>query len=320
MRMLPMERPATSFKTFASRRRALAALALLLLPAHGYGAVQLSYTVDDKALRAAVSGTQLTFTLFFDAACTGFGFPLPAVSIDDVDLIERIKRFRPIGGVKPPNTARLTEVISLLSPNLGQTIAITVTGTGIVPVGGACQLQYSSLSGSTLPCASQSGDEVTFSGCNVNIVNGWGNTGATNGLGNLVIGYNDDNEFPAPKDRSGSHNLVIGDDHTYSSDSGLVAGAENSVTATGATALGFGNIASADGATVTGGRGNLASGPYSTVSGGLQNEAGANFANDATVSGGGFNVAAGHGSTVSGGDCNYAGPGPAPSCTSQLGG
>ena len=65
-----------------------------------------------------------------------------------------------------------------------------------------------------------------FSGCNVQIVNGEGDTETTNELGNLIVGYNK-NEFGAS--RSGSHNLVVGDHHEYSSFGGFVAGVANTI-------------------------------------------------------------------------------------------
>ena len=44
-----------------------------------------------------------------------------------------------------------------------------------------------------LPCASQVGNDVYFEGCNVHVLSGSGATdGAINGLGNLVVGYNED--------------------------------------------------------------------------------------------------------------------------------
>jgi hypothetical protein len=45
--------------------------------------------------------------------------------------------------------------------------------------------------GTAVPCASQVGTEVFFTGCNVNIQSGSGSTdGPVNGLGNLSVGYN----------------------------------------------------------------------------------------------------------------------------------
>ncbi len=48
-----------------------------------------------------------------------------------------------------------------------------------------------------LACQTMVGNEVYFTGCNVNIRSGSGSTnGPVNGLGNLIVGYN---EPPAPR-------------------------------------------------------------------------------------------------------------------------
>ena len=82
-----------------------------------------------------------------------------------------------------------------------------------------------------------------------------------NGTGNLIIGYN---EAPqelgtGPNDRSGSHNLVIGAQHIYTSTGGLIAGFHNRL---------FGPSAS-----VTGGTLNTAGRPYTSISGGSEHYA-----------------------------------------------
>ena len=96
--------------------------------------------------------------------------------------------------------------------------------------------------------------DIVFEGCNVHIRNGTGRTNSKNGTSNLIIGYNEDDELVTPKseasdygpnDRSGSHNLVIGPEHTYSSYGGLVAGYRNTVSGTYASVSGGGqNVAS----------------------------------------------------------------------------
>lgn len=55
---------------------------------------------------------------------------------------------------------------------------------------------------------------VLISAANLQLVNGSGVTDSVNGLGNFVVGYNASNE--AFVDRFGSHNLVVGDDQSYS--------------------------------------------------------------------------------------------------------
>ena len=96
-------------------------------------------------------------------------------------------------------------------------------------------------------------DSVVFSGANVYVRSGGGATdAAVNGLGNLIVGYGTDEG--TSDDRTGSHNLVIGDDHAWSSYAGLVAG--------------YANTLSGPYASVTGGWANTASGQRASVSGG----------------------------------------------------
>ena len=49
-------------------------------------------------------------------------------------------------------------------------------------------------------------------GANLRLVNGTGKTETANGLGNLIVGYNETRREPCngPNDRTGSHNVIIG--------------------------------------------------------------------------------------------------------------
>ena len=187
---------------------------------------------------------------------------------------------------------------------------------------------------------------IRFTGVNVQIVNGLGATNgnpdnpnfldpavtATNGLGNMIVGYNE--ERPALPEficeqlprlcqdiRTGSHSIVVGWGHNYSSFGGLVVGQLNTIsgpyssvsggknnTASGesSSVSGGGNLneASGDRSSVSGGNFNTASGQHSSGSGGQNNTASGRWS---SVSGGGGseegqgNVASGRYSTVSGG-------------------
>ncbi len=138
-----------------------------------------------------------------------------------------------------------------------------------------------------------------FEAVNVMVVNGTGTTaGTTNGLGNLIVGYD---EFDGEPDdnKSGSHNLVVGMGHNYSSFGGFVAGRDN--TASGrfsSVSGGRSNTASGRFSSVSGGNGNTASGQHSSVSGGAGNTA---LGSASSVSGGQINTALGSASSVSGG-------------------
>jgi len=149
---------------------------------------------------------------------------------------------------------------------------------------------------------SLAGPHVIIEGANVHVRSGSGDTSdacddrdpdfpnceSLTGLGNLIIGYNEKHRFggrPEPEEvRTGSHNLVVGVDHSYSSYGGFVAGKRNAVTG--------------ESASVCGGINGKASGSYSSVSGGNINVA---SGLGASVSGGNRNVASGLGAAVSGG-------------------
>ena len=105
-----------------------------------------------------------------------------------------------------------------------------------------------------------------FTGVNVQIVNGLNTTATTNGLGNLIVGYN---EALGVQQRGGSHNLVVGDQNNYTS-YGMV--------------VGFANTISARYATVSGGVNNSATGNYASVSGGFFNSAIGNTASGSHAS------------------------------------
>jgi hypothetical protein len=167
-----------------------------------------------------------------------------------------------------------------------------------------------------LACMSMVGDNVFFTGCNVNIVNGMGATATTNALGNLIVGYNEgDDAFP----RTGSHNLVVGPHHSWSSYGGFVAGFQNWIRGKHATVSGgtmnlaggtwtsiSGGLENATGdsaSSVSGGRDNTANGPFSSVSGGSTNNA---QGSSSSVTGGVGNLARGPSSSVSGGRLRVA--------------
>jgi hypothetical protein len=142
---------------------------------------------------------------------------------------------------------------------------------------------------------------IRFSGVNVQLVNGTGSTYTTNGRGNLVLGYAG-NTFG--ETRTGSHDLVIGDDSGWTAAGGAVLGESNGIAGRGATVLGgHSNAATGDDAVVVGGFGNGATGQESVVTGGESNFA---SGSTSTVTGGSANTASGQASSVSGGADNTA--------------
>jgi hypothetical protein len=85
----------------------------------------------------------------------------------------------------------------------------------------------------------------------VQVVSGSGATDAVNGKGNLIVGYN---RATFGQVRTGSNNLIVGDEHEYTSYAGLVVGFHNTISGASASVSGgVNNTASANGASVSGG-------------------------------------------------------------------
>ncbi len=169
-----------------------------------------------------------------------------------------------------------------------------------------------------LKCVStlSGGNDFIFEGCNVHVRNGLGTTGSTNKYGNLIIGYNK-NEVSL---RTGSHNVIVGDLHEYTSTGGIVSGTENALRGPNSTILSSiqsvsnassGTIISADRGitdaigTIIGGKQNYLSptGGFGAVIGGRENHA---TGGNAVAVGGVFNTASGGNSLACGGAENEA--------------
>src|SRR6516162_3637602 len=168
----------------------------------------------------------------------------------------------------------------------------------------------------TNPKIGVAGPNIIFRGVNIHIVSGSGATddgGNSRGLGNLIIGYDEEpsavdppNPALKPGDRGGSHNLVIGAAHrfTQAAFGGLVAGRGNTISNTAASVSGgFDSTASGEFASISGGGGNTASVRGVSISGGLANTASGEVA---SVNGGFGNTASGEAASISGGFENTA--------------
>ena len=100
---------------------------------------------------------------------------------------------------------------------------------------------------------SRDGDDIFITEANLHIVNGTGDTETTNGLGNVIVGYNESRADPSTDDRTGSHMVVVGKENNYSSFGGVVVGLRNSTSGAYSS--------------VTAGIANVASGSWSSISG-----------------------------------------------------
>jgi len=173
---------------------------------------------------------------------------------------------------------------------------------------------------------------VRLSGVNLQVVNGTNSTEIVNGAGNLIVGYDEANVstrivctlatdlngnalttegaclsaggLVAVRQKTGSHNLVMGSQNSYSSVGGIVAGSGNFISAPFASNLGgTGNIATGRFAVNLAGQGNHPTGSAAATLGGANNTA---SGSNASVSGGSSNTASTVGATVSGGFRNEA--------------
>jgi len=180
-----------------------------------------------------------------------------------------------------------------------------------------------------------------FRGVNVQVINGTGRQDHVNGLGNLIIGYDNPRtaSFPVCSDgsyvkqsdceanggvwalshKSGSHNLVAGDGNSYSQYGGVVFGNQN-VTNRAYASVGGGhaNVASGESSSISGGNQNVTSGTYSSISGGSRNTASGEAASvnggirntagetHSSIGGGWSNRTSGIASSISGGNQNVA--------------
>jgi cell division protein FtsB len=172
------------------------------------------------------------------------------------------------------------------------------------------------------------GPHVIFEGVNVHVRSGmgpvtdvidaysfndafgaYGTVQYTNGLGNLIVGYDElpcmaKGCPPLPAHRQGSHNLVVGFGHQFSDLGAVVAGVNGVSGAPSANVLGgWNNQALSVMASALGGELNQAVGRSSTVVGGLSNTASGSFA---AIVGGYGNIATNTAATVSGGDKGQA--------------
>jgi hypothetical protein len=119
---------------------------LLALPLGARAAdVPVVYTVDTTALKLAVSGVNLTFELHTNAACTSLAHT-QIITTDNLGMLSVLKRSKPKNGVKPPKTTDIRATLTGVAP--AAPLYLTVSGTGITPVGGACQVQASTTAGS----------------------------------------------------------------------------------------------------------------------------------------------------------------------------
>jgi hypothetical protein len=143
---------------------------------------------------------------------------------------------------------------------------------------------------------------LRVTGANLQVVNGLNGTGTTNGLGNIIVGYN---ENGSTCDRSGSHNIVLGSFNNYNSSSfaGIIGGYNNNLLSSYSQLFGTENVINGQFNTILGGTFNGTNNSEAIVIGGEGNNA---TGEASVIVGGQFNIATGRDSVVGGGQNNTA--------------
>lgn len=196
----------------------------------------------------------------------------------------------------------VTDLTSLLSVFGGDFTAdpVLVNGaelgaviSGLVATIEALQEQVNALEAQVVPGLAEyvvvdaESDLVQITGANVQIDNATGSTYATNGLGNLWLGYNDGGP---DLDRSGSHNFLLGVTHQYTSTNNILIGQSNRAYGFDGIVTGVNNIMNGARTAIIGGNNNTTLGEHGVVIGGQQNTA---SGNSAVAVGGNLNAASG---------------------------
>ncbi|MBV1911970.1 MAG: hypothetical protein KUG78_21955 [Kangiellaceae bacterium] len=181
----------------------------------------------------------------------------------------------------------------------------------------------------TVGTDNQGNAAAIFSGVNLHINNGEGAVDngdpfTINGLGNLVIGYDEqtsirgascslgihptqeicenNNEIWSETHKSGSHNIVLGPYHNYSRYAGLITGKANVVAGDYSIVGGISNTANNQFTTVIGGEGNTVQGLAGSAFGGAFNSV---YGDKNSTLGGTENTVYGQYSTITGGRENF---------------
>lgn len=136
-----------------------------------------SYTVEEApAKMLAVAGTPLTFELFTDAVCSNPVF-VDVEPVENVTLLSRLKLLKPKGATAPRKTLEIRH--TLLGVPAVSPLYLMVTGTGIVPVGGACQPQGAATPGPEGPAGPTGAQGPTGATGPPGLTGAQGPTGAT---------------------------------------------------------------------------------------------------------------------------------------------
>lgn len=148
----PPERDAATGRgrSWRSKLLAVASLSCLLPGLAAAADIKVSYRVDAKELKKSTpAGTSLLFQLYSDSTCASL-VKSASANVETVSLIEQLKPIKVKQGPVQPSVAEVQYTLAGVTPE--PAFYLKVTGTGIIPIGGTCQLQTASVGG-TLPPA-----------------------------------------------------------------------------------------------------------------------------------------------------------------------
>lgn len=173
----------------------------------------------------------------------------------------------------------------------------------------ALQSQVATLEASAVPglgdyvSVDDSAHTVLVNGANLQVVNGLGTDLSQNGLGNIIGGYNTPVNVSELLERTGSHNIIVGQGQRYTGNCNLIGGQDNLASGTWGIVLGTQNDLGGIRNVMIGGSNNQANGAVNLVLGG----AGNNIDGEHNVVLGGLgNVADGDYNVAVGGENNIA--------------
>ncbi|HEY2774252.1 MAG TPA: hypothetical protein VGK20_09395 [Candidatus Binatia bacterium] len=207
------------------------------------------------------------------------------------------------GDVNGDDKVTAADSLLVLKASVGQDVALTCTDQCAALAAQVAALDTRTAALETLLAhVTISGSNLVLTGMNFQVVSGSGTSdGSINGKGNIIIGYDESNSNKEKK--TGSHNLVIGKNHSYEAFEGIVAGEDNIISGDVASVLGgTQNTASGNGAIVVGGQNNEARQTTSIVVAGEQNLANGR---SCVVTAGAQNLCTGLAGAVDGGSQNF---------------
>ena len=227
-------------------------------------------TPADLIASASASTPDSAGDLSYDNSTSGLSATDIQAALDELaELRARVTTLETSTGVNAGKIATNTSALSTNTGKIATNTSAISTNTGKITTAETNITNLQTLTQDMARVSIHGKPAVTFTGVNVHVRDGSGSTsGAVNGLGNLIVGYD---EGPEDK-KTGAHNLVVGSGHYYLSSGGLVAGYQNAISA-----------------------------PYATITGGSNNAAGGPNGTASSVSGGYLNSAVGSRSSISGG-------------------